>query len=103
MLFCIIAAEVLTIFIDGDTRIEGMQIGDHEIKIVNFADNTTIFWRDFSCLTKIELILELSQKSSRSKINFSKIQTLWGVVYKNRIDQPKQMTQLQFSIKMVEI
>ena len=65
-------AEVLAIFIDADTRIKGIQIGDHEIKIVNFAYDTTIFLRDFSCLTKIELILELSQKSSSSKINFQK-------------------------------
>ena len=25
-------------FIDADKRIKGMQIGDHEIKLVNFAD-----------------------------------------------------------------
>ena len=58
MLLCIIAAEVLAIFTDANTKIKGIQIGDHEIKIVNFADDTTIFLRDFSCLTKIELILE---------------------------------------------
>ena len=52
MLLCIIVAEVLAIFIDADTRIKGIQIGDHEIKIVNFADDTTIFLRDFSCFTK---------------------------------------------------
>ena len=49
-----------------------MQIGDHEIKIVNFVYGTTIFLRDFSCLTKIELIFELSQKGSSLKINFQK-------------------------------
>ena len=65
-------AEVLGIFIDANMRIKGIQIGDHEIKIVNFAHDTTIFLRDFSCLTEIELILELSQKSSSSKINFQK-------------------------------
>ena len=70
MFLCIIAAEVLAIFIDANTRIKGIQTGDHEIKIVNFADDTTIFLRDFSCLTKIELILELSQKASSSKVNF---------------------------------
>ena len=43
MLLCIIVAEVLAIFIDGDTRIKGIQIGDQEIKVVNFADDTTIF------------------------------------------------------------
>ena len=76
MLLCITAAEVLAVFIDADTRIKGIQIGDHEIKIVNFADGTTIFLRYFSCVTKIELILELSQKASTSNINFSKNQTL---------------------------
>ena len=45
-------------FIDANTKIKVMQIGDHEIKIVNFADDTTIFSRGFSCLTKTELILE---------------------------------------------
>ena len=43
MLLCIIEGEVLAIFIDGDTRIKGIQIGDQEIKVVNFADDTTIF------------------------------------------------------------
>ena len=56
-------------------RIKGIQIGDHEIKIVNFADNTTIFLRYFSCLTKIELILELCEKAS-----ISKTQTFMGCV-----------------------
>ena len=83
--------EVLAIFNDADTRIKGMQIGDHEIKIVNFAYGTTIFLQNFSCFTKIELVLELSQISSSSKINFQKNQTLWGVAYENRIDKTKQM------------
>ena len=72
MLLWIIVADVLAIFIDVDTRIKGIQIWDHEIKIVNFAYDTTIFLQDFSCLTKIELNLKLSQKFSSSKINFQK-------------------------------
>ena len=65
-------AEVLAIFIDAGTRIKGIKIGDYEIKITNFDYDTTIFLGDFSCLTKIESILELSQKSSISKMNFQK-------------------------------
>ena len=38
--------------------------------MVNFAGGTTIFLRDFSCLTKVELVLELSQNVSSSKLNF---------------------------------
>ena len=73
ILLCMIVAEVL---VDGDMKIKGIQIGDHKIKIVNFADDTTIFLRDLSCLNKTELILELSQKAFSSKISFSKNQTL---------------------------
>ena len=43
MLLYIIAADILANFIDANKRIKGIKIGDHEIKIVNFADNTTIF------------------------------------------------------------
>ena len=39
----IIAIEVLANFINTDKVIKGIQIGDHEIKTVNFADDATIF------------------------------------------------------------
>ena len=57
VLLCVIVAEVLEIFINVDTRIKGIQTGDHQIKIVNFADDTTIFLEDFNYLAKTELIL----------------------------------------------
>ena len=55
-------------------------------KIVNFPYDTATFFRGFSCLTEVELILEVCGKASSSKINFLKSQVLWGVAYKNRID-----------------
>ena len=48
--------------INADKRFKGIQIGDHEIKIVNFADNTTIFLRDITCLNRIQVILRLYEK-----------------------------------------
>ena len=48
MYLYIIAAEVVASFINADKRIKGLQIGDHEIKVLNFADNATIFLRDFT-------------------------------------------------------
>ena len=56
------AAEVLANLINADKRIKGIQIGDHEIKIVNFTDNTTIFLRDITCLNRIQVILRLYEK-----------------------------------------
>ena len=43
MMLYTITIEVLANFINTDKMIKGIQIGDHEIKIVDFADNTTIF------------------------------------------------------------
>ena len=53
-------------------KIKGMQIEDHEIKIVNFADDTTIFLRDITYFTRIQVILKLYEDASSSKINISK-------------------------------
>ena len=40
-----IVAEVLVNSINADERIKGIQIGDHEAKIVNFTDNNTIGYK----------------------------------------------------------
>ena len=58
MLLCNIADEVFANLINADKRVKGIQIGDHDIKIVNFADNTTIFLRDITCLNRIQVILK---------------------------------------------
>ena len=64
MLLYIIAAEVFASFINANKRIKGIQIGDHEIKTVNFADDFTIFLRDITCLNRIQLILKIYEDAS---------------------------------------
>ena len=66
MLLYIIAIEVLANFIDTDKTIKGIQIGDHVIRTVNFADDTTIFLWDVTCLIMIQVILKLYENA---KIN----------------------------------
>ena len=63
MLLYIIAIEVLANFINTDNVIKGIQIGDHEIKIVNFADDTSIFLWDITCFNTIQLILKLYENA----------------------------------------
>ena len=53
--------------------IKGMQIGDHEIKWVNFAEDTTIVLRDITYLNRIQVILKLYENASSSKTNVSKL------------------------------
>ena len=64
MLLYIIAAEVLASFINANKRIKGIQIGDHEIKIVNFSDDTTIFLRDITYLKRMQVIFKLYEDAS---------------------------------------
>ena len=59
MLLYIIAIDVLANFIDIDKMIIRMQVGDNEIKIVNFGDDATIFLWDIICLNMIQVILKL--------------------------------------------
>ena len=63
MLLYNIAAEVLANLINTDKWIKGIQIGDHDIKIVNFAYNTTIFLRDITCLNRVQVILKLYENA----------------------------------------
>ena len=62
MLLYNIVTEVFANPINADKRIKGIQIGGHEIKIVNFTGNTTIFLRDITCLNRIQVILRLYEK-----------------------------------------
>ena len=57
-----IAGELLANLINANKRIKGIQIEDHEIKIVNFTGNTAIFLRDITCLIRIQVILRLYEK-----------------------------------------
>ena len=52
-------AEVLANLINVNKKIEGIQIGNHDVKIVNIADNTTIFLRGITCLlNRMQVILK---------------------------------------------
>ena len=53
------ATEVPANIINTDKRIKGIQIADHEIKIVNFTDNTTMFLGDITGLNRIQVIYRL--------------------------------------------
>ena len=104
MLLYIIVPEVLARFIYANKRIKGTQIGgDHEIKIVDFAEDTTILLRDIICLNRIQVILKLYEDTYSSKTKFSKIQAWWSGAYKNRIDQPGQMKWSKFPLKYLDL
>ena len=72
----ITAAKALANFIDANKRIKGVQIGEHEIKLVRFTDDITIFLRDITYFNRIQVILKQHEEDYSSKINFSNSQAL---------------------------
>ena len=66
-----------------------IQIGHHDTKNANFPDDTTIFLKDITCFTRMQVVLNLCIDGSSSKINLSKCQVLWT----------GQMKWSQFSLK----
>ena len=66
ILLYIIATTVLDNFINAGKVITRIELGDHEFKIINFADHTTIFLKDITCLNRIQVILTLYENA---KIN----------------------------------
>ena len=59
ILLYITVTEILDIFIDVDTEIKRVLIGDHKIKQQIFAMATSIFLKDITCHTRIQVVLKL--------------------------------------------
>ena len=56
MVLYVTVTYVFVNLIDADKRIKGIQIGDHEIKLVNLADEITFFLANNTCLKRIHMI-----------------------------------------------
>ena len=91
VLLYIISAKVLAIFIHANSRMKGVQVWDHGKKILNFADDTTMFLRDINYLTRIQSILKLNEKVYSSKMNLPEIQVLSPGANKTRTAKPERM------------
>ena len=91
MLLYIISAKVLAIFIHANSRMKGVQVWDHGKKILNFADDTTMFLRDINYLTRIQSILKLNEKVYSSKMSLPEIQVLSPGANKTRTAKPERM------------
>ena len=58
VLLYVTVAEVPAIFTDADTRIKGVQIGDHKIKQQILLITPPFLVTDITCITKIQMILQ---------------------------------------------
>ena len=82
MLF-ILAVEILSCAIRSEKLIRGIQVKGKELKLFQYADDTTTFVNDGASLGKLLELLALFHQCSGLKINSTKSEAIWLGKYRN--------------------
>ena len=94
-LLFVIGLELLARSIKRDNLIKGITIGQKEITVSMYADDTTVFVRDLDSITHLLNMLEKFASISGLQINTSKTVALWLGLWKDRQDTPFNFNYLQ--------
>ena len=71
-----------------DPSIKGINVGQKEIKITQYADDTTVLVRDCDSVLRLLELLEEFKRVSGLEINTSKTEAMWLGTWKNRKEKP---------------
>jgi len=66
----------------------GIQVNKHELKISQYADDTTVVVRDLDSVTSLLRVLNGFKKHSGLEINTTKTEEMWLGEWKDRTDEP---------------
>ena len=83
-----IGLELLARAIKTHDRINGIIIGNHEVKTTMYADHTTVFLRDTESISYLLKLLDQFKPVSGLEVNASKTEAIWLGQWKNRSDTP---------------
>jgi hypothetical protein len=84
----IVVVEILAIKIRKDRNIEGINIGNSVIKVIQMADDTTSFLKDTKSLGVLLQTLDKFHLYAGLKLNLSKSEILWLGSKKNSTESP---------------
>lgn len=87
-LLFVLAVELLSNSIRARNDIKGIQVGNREIKLSQYADDTTSFCKDESSLGRLLELLDIYSDCSGLKLNRSKSEAMWLGKHANRTDTP---------------
>ena len=85
-LLFILAAELLSCSIRANDHINGIRVLNKEIKLSQYADDTTSFCKDQESLGKLLELLDLFKDCSGLKLNQSKSEAMWLGKNANKTD-----------------
>lgn len=84
----VLAVELLACKIRQDKDIQGIKIFDRELKLSQFADDTTLFNSNCNSVEKAVVVLNNFGDISGLKLNPSKTKALWLGSWRHRKDKP---------------
>ena len=87
-LLFVIGIEVLANAIKNKTTIKGIKVGEKEIKVSLYADDTTVFVRDLDSVKELLALLNDFKKLSGLEINTTKTEGMWLGCWKNKTETP---------------
>ncbi len=76
-LLFLLVVEVMSLHIKQNQKIEGIPIGNFDIKISQLADDTTLFLRDIDSLREALSFLDIFKCCTGLKLNRSKTEIIW--------------------------
>ena len=84
----VLGAEILSLAIRQSKNVEGLVIEDVEIKISQFADDTTLFLKNVESAYEAFKLLNKFEKVSGLKLNTEKCEALWLGPWKQNQEKP---------------
>ena len=87
-LLFVIGIEILAKTIKNDAGIKGIKVGEKEIKVSLYADDTTVFVRDLDSIAHLLSLLDKFKNLSGLEINTKKTEGMWLGCWKNNTETP---------------
>ena len=87
-LLFLIGIDLLARALQNDNSIKGVNIGKKEIKLSQFADDTTVFVSDQDSVSNLLKLLRKFKHASGLEINTTKTEAMWLGAWRNRTDTP---------------
>ena len=84
----VLGIELFSRAVKKDATIKGIQVNKYELKISQYADDTTFFVRDLDSVTNLLNLLNDFNACSGLEINTTKTEAMWLGQWKERTDTP---------------
>ena len=97
----VLVAEAFSNSIRRNKKIKGINIEGIEIKVTQYADDTTLTLCNSTSIDESFVVIKEFEKASGAKINIDKCEGLWLGCFKNRIDKPYGFNWEKKSLKIL--